>query len=255
MKLWLTDLKRTALVAGIAAVLGLAYPVRNAIRSLGTVFPNLKGYAVPVVVVALIVGLLVIAIPLVFLFALYRDDAALRISKRLRHLALLAAVVSGLEASLQLFERIRFLHSDWSQIQRLGGATYVLSSSLGLFSQVTYILFLVAIFHHTSDGLETGVRVSRLLGQVAKLAVVVWSLVLLGIIAAGIYWSIEYPYFQNLAQHNGRELTPLGKDLLQRMRALLQQACLIVPPLIVWKSQRFQSGIADVRAGSIEPLT
>ena len=85
----LTDLKRTALVAGIAAVLGLAYPVRNAIRSLGTVFPNLKGYAVPVVVVALIVGLLVIAIPLVFLFALYRDDAVLRISKRLRHLALL----------------------------------------------------------------------------------------------------------------------------------------------------------------------
>jgi hypothetical protein len=231
-------------------VLGAAYPVRNAIRSLGTVFPYL-----PLAIVTSMVGLLGIAIPLVFLFALYRDDATLRISKRLRQLALLAAVVSGLEASLQLFERIRFLHSDWSQIQRLGGAAYVLSSSLDLLAQVAYILFLVAMFRHASDGLGTGLRGSRLLGQVAKLAVVVWSVVLLGIIAAGIYWSIEYPYFQNLARQNGREPQALGTDLLHRMRALLQQACLMVPPLIVWKSQRLRSGIADISVESIEPLT
>jgi hypothetical protein len=251
MKSRLTDLRGTALVAGIAMVLGAAYPIGNAIRSTAVRLTHPPWYFMPVTIALL----LVVAIPPVFLFILYFSDITLRPSRRLRHLALLAAIVSGLEASLQLFERIRSLHSDWSQIQRVGSATYALTTLLILLSQVAYILFLVAIFHHTTDELETGVRGSRLLDSVAKLVVAVWSLVLLGIIAGGVYWSIEYPYFQNLARQNGRELPSLGLDLFQRTRIFFQQACLMVLPLIVWKSQRFGSGIAGVRLESIEPLT
>ncbi len=87
-------------------------------------------------ILAIVLSFLVIAIPFVFLFVLYRSDATLRISKHLRHLAFVAAVVSGIEGVPYLFTWIRSLLHDPRAIGIINGA-------LGWLSAVAYILFLI----------------------------------------------------------------------------------------------------------------
>jgi hypothetical protein len=165
----------------------------------------------------------------------------LRISSNLRCLALFAAVATALDLLWYLFRWIQSLQF-LSQFQQPSAGS-VIALTLTFPTEVAYILFLIAIFRHTRNSPRSDTDDDRLLRWVAKISVVFWSLVLVGILGAAIYVAVEY---QELAHQFGREMPSLGSELLERARIFLQMACLMVPPYIVHKSLRLNHGIVDV---------
>jgi hypothetical protein len=225
MASWFTDLRKTALVALVTTILGGAYPAWNTIRPAMTLLGRFPWYlTLPLAVFSLFATL-----PFIFLFALYRSDATFRISKRLRSVALATAVVFGFDEALYISRWIRSFSHDQNAID-------VIVSGLGLLSAVAYVLLLTAIFRYR-DALNAAGN-ARLLLRVSQMTVVVWSLVLLGIVAGGVYLATQYPYFTDVAQQSGRTLPPLRQEILERLRILLQQAYVLVPPYIIYRSLR-----------------
>jgi hypothetical protein len=239
MSAWLTDIKKTALVAAIAMVSGSVYPLRGTLQTASASLTRIPWFFFPLLGIATI---LVAGIPLGFLFVLYRSKVELRISSNLRGLALFAASANALNLLWYLFRWIRSL-KFLSQFQQPSAGS-VIALMLTLLTEVAYILFLIAIFRHTRNSLHSDTDDDRLLRWVAKISVAFWSLVLVGIVGAAIYWAVEYPYYRGLAHQFGREIPSLGSDLVERARIFLQMACLMVPPYIVHRSLRLNHGIS-----------
>jgi hypothetical protein len=255
---WLTDIRKTALVALIAAVFGAAYPLGIAIRTDRSALANFSRtffrmrdipfYFFPLFALALVLMIFALAVTFGFPVALYRSKAALLIPIRLRRLALLAAVASTLDWLWHLFPWIRFY---WTQFPK----RYVLASvsvfTFEQLSEVAYILFLVAIFRHRNDSGVLDARDGRNLRRFAKSAVVFWSIVLAGIVVGAVTFEFEYPHFQNLARQSGRAIPSLQSELAERARYFLQFALLWVPPFIVYRSLRANREVAEITAESI----
>ena len=238
MSAWLTDIRKTALVAAIAMVVGSVYALRTTLQTAPASLTRIPWFFFPLVG---IVTILVAAIPLSFLVVLYRSNVELRISSNLRCLALFAAAATALDLLRYLLRWIQSLQF-LSQFQQ-PSARSVIAFTLTLLAEIAYILFLVAIFRHTNNPLLSDAHDGRLLRWVAKISVVFWSLVLVGILGAAIYVAVEY---QELSHQFGREMPSLGSELLERARIFLQMACLMVPPYIVHRSLRLNYGIVDV---------
>ena len=241
MGAWLTDIKKTALVAAVAMVIGSVYPLKATLQAASASLTRIPWFFFPLLGIATI---LVGGIPLGFLFVLYRSKVELRISSSLRDLALFAASANALNLLWYLFQWIRSL-KFLSQFQQLSAGS-VIALMLTLLAEVAYILFLIAIFRHTRNSLRSHTDEGRLHRRVARISVVFWSLVLVGIVGAAIYWVVEYPYYRGLAHQFGREIPSLGSELLERAWIFLQMANLMVPPYIVHKSLRFSRGIVNV---------
>lgn len=243
MSAWLTDIRKTALVAAISALGPLAYPVGAlpAILGRGPWFIDLPFALLFVLFIAIYIG---------FLVVLYRSDVPLRISKQLRYLALAAAAASS---AYLLWHPIRGLQLYWAQIQHPNAVSGV--RALDLLGAVADTLFLIAIFRHADESSASDTRHSGLLRRMATISVVFWSLGLIGIVAGAIYSMVEYPYFQGLARYYGREefLPSLTSDLLGRARAFYLVAQLWVPPFIIYRSLRAKREVAEIPPESVSP--
>jgi hypothetical protein len=246
MSAWLTDIRKTALVAAGGAVAASVIPARPAIQSIAATSKSAPWFTFPILG---LFGLLFVTITLGFPMVLWRSHVPLRISVRLRYVALLAATINTLMILWSVFRWARFywLRSQWPTPI---SATEIMLDSLGA---AAYIFFLVAIFRHKDESPVSDPPVSRLLRGITKISIVVLSLVLIGIVAAAIYWTVEYPYYQGLARLYGREksLPSLSSDLRGRARAFLLAALLWVPPFIIHRSLRVKRGVADVPAESV----
>lgn len=259
MKPWLTDIRKTALVALVAAVFGAAYPLGIGLRSVRSALANgswfffrvrdIPWYFFPLFALPLVLLILGVAVSLGFPVALYRSKLDLRISIRLRRLALLAAVASILDWLWHLFPWLQFY---WTQFPQHGALASVTVFTFEQLSAVAYILFLIAIFRHPNDSSVPDTRDDRFLRRFAKISAVFWSLVLFGILAAAIYFMIEYPHFRELARLNGREafLPSLASDLAGRARAFLVFALFWVPPFVIHRSLRAKRGVVELPSES-----
>jgi hypothetical protein len=105
-----------------------------------------------------------------FYIALFRNEGSLRFPKRLRLLALLAALTTGVIAIAGLPDWIKSLSHYWAAMDasRLEDRRHKrfdfmrdprtianLSTLLGEFSNIAYVLLLIAIFRQHGDQLET----------------------------------------------------------------------------------------------------
>jgi hypothetical protein len=253
MGTWLTDIRKTALVALVAAVFGAAYPLGTFIRTARSALANgswfffrvrdIPWYFFPMF--ALIFALMIFCVAASFGFpvALYRSKVELRISIRLRHLALLAASVSTLNLLWHLYPWLQFY---WTQFPQRGAMASVTVFTFEQLSGVAYILFLIAIFRHPDESSVSDTRDGRLLRRFAKISVVFWSLVLVGVAVGAVSWAFEYPHFQELARQSGRQLPSLRSELSDRARYFLDAALLMVPPYIVHRSLRAKREVAEI---------
>jgi hypothetical protein len=249
--LWVTDIRKTALITCIAVSLSVPIPLWNAgqkIAAVESTHPQWNWWTIPMIVL----GSLFAAIMPVFYFALYRNEGALRFSKRLRVLSLAAALVFGTIVAAGLPEWIGSVGAYWRTIQRLdwsGGATSILTAArdsralgqisnlLSEFSNLACMLVLVAFFRKATGESKLDTPISRLLRLVTKVAVIAWGLWLLfNVVRLPI---VAFHDFQLLDSRSvlGPRAAPFGR-VLEEIRSLAGQACLFAAPYIVYKSQR-----------------
>jgi hypothetical protein len=260
----LVDIRRIALIACIAAVLGVLIPVWNAMQTMipiGTTLPLWKLWLVPLLMLMCIS----VAIMPAFYFALYRNEGTLRLPKRLRSLSLAAAITFGTIIAVDLTRWIGTLGPYWTTLKmldwRAGAVTVVIavrnprtislvSSLLGEFSNIAFILLLTAFFRQAGDESCQDVPTSKLLTLVTKVAVIAWGLVVAGLIVGLVL--TPYDYFQLLRNTLpfGRTPPPLWPLMLQAVRRLLEQACLFTAPYVVYRSWR---GSAESPESAIQP--
>jgi hypothetical protein len=250
---WFANLKRSALVACIGAILGLILPFLNLIQTteaISTTNAVWRWTRIPVVV---FVSLFTAILP-IFYYALYREGRILRIPKRLRLLALLGAFTDSVIMVAALPQWIGPLSDYWQVIKTLdwktGAASLTtlvrdprtltqLSTALGAFATVAYILLLIAIFCQQNDDLwDAGVPNSRLLDRATKVAVVAWGLVLVVVLIGLVITPYTFSTLRKYALQIGRTTPAFGDLFFRQLRTLLQQASLFAAPYIVYKSQR-----------------
>jgi len=206
--------------------------------------------------------LLFIAIIPAFYFALYRSEGALPVPKRLRLLAIATAFAVGTIAIVGLPAWIKSFGLYWAAMTTLDwrmGATSVLilardprtivqiSTLFAEFSNIAYILLLVAIFRQESDLLEIDVPISRQLNRVAKVAVIAWGIVLAAVLVGLALTPYSFFTLRNLALQIGRRPPTFGDLLVERIRNALVQACLFAAPYIIYRSLREHAETAMTR--------
>jgi hypothetical protein len=104
---WLSDVRKSALIAFVAAVLGLLIPLWRLTQQAAGLRSPIWG------AVLIVFGYVFSAIMPVFYFALFRDDGTLRIPKHLRWLVLTTTVVFGLFSAWDLSGRIEPFRYYW----------------------------------------------------------------------------------------------------------------------------------------------
>lgn len=188
-----------------------------------------------------------------FYFALYRNQSALRIPKRLRLLALLAAFIISGFVVIELPNWIRSLSQYGAAISTLdwrAGATTVLifvqdprtigqlSTVFAEFANIAYVLLLIALFRQQSDPPDTEAPTSRLLNRATKAAVIASGLIVFAVLLVLLLTPYTFYTLRKYALQIGRT-PPAFLDLfLRQLRTTLQQACLFAAPYIVYRSQR-----------------
>ena len=266
---WFTDLKGIALTACVTGLLSLPLPAWNAIQTITAATSPTNAFwrlaGIPVLVLTILFSAI---IPL-FYFALYRNEAMLYFPKRLRLLALIAAVTFVVIVLTTLPAWIRSLAAyfgalaafDW----RMGAASVLvfvrdprtigqLSKLLGEASNIACILMLIAIFRCANEPLEADIPVSKLLRDMTKVAVISWGLVVAFLVLRVI--AMPYVFFQlrTYAFQIGRTPPQLWVMMAEAVRTLLIQACLFAGPYIVYRSQRERIGsLVDFESGP-EPI-
>jgi len=138
----------------------------------------------------------------VFYFTLYRNRGVLHYSKHLRRLGLMAALVFGAMVAIGLPDRIE--------------SPRPLAAALDLFSNLAYILFLIALFRQADAEPSSGTSVSRPLRVAAKVVVIVDGLWV-------AYNAVQFP-------------AHLQTGAWQSTRTLLNQVCLFIGPYIVYRA-------------------
>jgi hypothetical protein len=187
------------------------------------------------------------AIVPVFYFALYCNEGTLHVPKRLRLLSLGAALTVGVMGALALPEWLRSVGPYWGAMKMLDwriGATSILAAAreprtisffstlVGEFSNLAYVVLLIALFRHGSDESYTDVPVSRLLSFVTKLAVITLGLFI--VVEVGL---IPYAYFQLRREALQLGQAPPGLDNSEATRALFSAVLLFIAPYVVYKSR------------------
>ena len=221
-------LRKAALIAFVAAVLSLPLPAWNAIaqttEAIGPAHPGWIWLLIPVAILALTVTATMPA----FCLALYRNEGALHLPKSLRLFGLASAIALAGVVALDSVDWIRSfgVHLTMSHV----------SSLLGEFSNLAFVMLLAAFFGHTDIKTYNGAPVSRFLTLTTKAAMIAWAVLLVGFLLGLVL--TPYGYFQLLrdASPTGRTLPPLAPLMIQAVRRLVVLACLFTAPYIVYMS-------------------
>jgi len=255
---WLSDVRKSALVVFVAAVLALLMPLWRLAQQAGGLRSTIWG------AVLIVFGYVFSAIMPVFYFALFRDEGTLRIPQHLRWLVLATAVVFGLFLAWDLSGRIGPFRYHWKAMATAdwgSGSTAVLgfvrdprtinqvANLLGECSDLAYVLLLVAFFRQSDreSVAKMDVPVSGFLRLVTKAAVVAYGIwIAFNVVRlAGI--PFLHSYLQSTAFTTRLTLEPLGHWMLEAAQMLLTQACLFVAPYVVYNSWlRYDEGPDEV---------
>ena len=251
MTAWCTDLRKTALIVFVASLLSLLIPMWNMTQQMSDLEsrnPDSRWWMISATVV---LCLYTATLP-AFYFVLSRNDGALRFPKRLRLLALVAALTTGVIVVAGLLDWIRSLGSylaspmfDWSvgarnilTLVRDPRTIGQLSTLLGELANIALVLILVAVFRWGGEPRETDVPVSKLLRVMTKVAVISWGLVVAFCVIRLISMPFLFIQFRDAALKIGRKPPLLGNLMAEATRTLLSQACLLAVPYIVYRSQQ-----------------
>jgi hypothetical protein len=188
------------------------------------------------------------ALPPVYFFVLYRNQATLRIPHRLQRLARAAAFVFGIIVVEGLVEWIKssgpYLQStgmlDWT----IGAASVraaqedprtvgQLSNFFGELSDLAVILVLIALHRHLEEESNTEVPLWEPLRVVTKTAVSIGALVLAFCVLRLVVTPYGYYVTREYALKIGRTPPPLSQMLTESIRALLTAACVFTAPYII----------------------
>jgi hypothetical protein len=228
------DVRKAALIACIAAVLGLLIPVWNSthqVLAIESARPQLW-WAIPMIV---LLDLFAAILPL-FYFALYRNEGALQFPKDLRLLALAAGLALstitavGLPGWIASFRSTSVMPSV-REVWTIGDT----STLLGAFSNLAGILLLITFSRQGVNELH-GPSLSRLLVTVTRVAVITWGFWVAFNVLRWFLTPYTYVQLRNYAQQIGRISPSFAYVVGDASRTLVTQACLLAAPYIVWRA-------------------
>lgn len=233
------DVKRAALVACIAAVLGVAIPMWNYTRQVLALESNIGKLGA---VAAILAGYVFTAIVPLFCFALYRNEGDLLVPRDTRWMTMTAAAVIGMlsvtamPAWIASFQRESVLHSavrPWTV-----GDT---STTLGWIANLAGILLLAALFRLAGDGSpERVVAVSKLLRLLTRIAVIAGGIVAVGCVVglAATPWVYSYVRDRSLEAGYSNTRWTFSRLAVDRGRTALTVISVYVAPFVVWLGSR-----------------
>ena len=214
----LRDVRRAALFACIATVLGMAVPIWNSARQILALESRIGQMGAIAAIVA--ISLFTAIVPL-FYFALYRDMGDLPVPGSTRWLAMTAAVtiliviLAAIPGWIESFRSESVLDGT-ARPWTIGDTC----SLLGAVKCVADILLLVALFRLAGAVSEKGVAVSKLLRVLTRVAVIA------GGIAAvwWVMWVVATPW--------------VYLDVRDRIRMAIMLMCGYVAPFLAWRGSR-----------------
>ncbi len=235
MRAWLTDLRKTALLAAIGFVAGIAPVINPAYWSRQLAYWKSllqhPGYANYAFAAMILVGLGYLALFLGFLIALGGGGVVPRIPARLRHLTWAVATVS---AALWVVPWSGSILNP-ARLVGLKSLEVVIRLVVGLAGDITWVLFLVALARYRSDG-ERSESPGGPLRVFARVGTITGGIILAGIVLGAVAFAFQYPSFKALAFENLRDIEPLGSVLLERLRFLLLFATQFAPFFVIDRS-------------------
>jgi hypothetical protein len=244
------DIRNAALLTCVTGVLSLLLPMWNnaqRMAELESAYPRWW-----IIIESVTVALFIAILPL-FYFALYRNKGTLRFSRRLRLLALTAALALGINLAVRLPQWIGSLGQVEARSvltpQREPWTVREVSGALNILSNAACVLMMVTVYRQTSDEPHSFVPVSKLLRVMTKTAVIAWGIwVAFNLVRVAL---IPYGYAvtRNYALGIGRTPPSFRDFVAEPALALLSQAGLFAGPYIIW------CGSSQPKTGfpSIEP--
>ncbi len=244
--LWLTDIRKAALIASVTATLSVLMPAWYAVRTVLLIESN---HSWTILLIPLIWCFT--AILPVFYLALYRNEDLPEFPKSLRVLSLAAAIVLGVETVAGLPRWIGSLGSYWTAIRMLDwrpgavtildavrepGTSVQLGALLNMLSTLAYIGLLIAFSREERTASSEDIPVSRLLAVTTKIAVIGWGLFVAGSLVRLMFMPYVYHEIRDLAIQIGRTPPGAGNLIMDAVRTLLVQACLFTAPYVVYRS-------------------
>ena len=246
------DIRRAALITCMAGVLSLLMPAWNAaqrVAALESTHP--RWWIIPVAVM----GALFTAILPVFYFALYRNRGTLRFSRRLRLLALTAALALGINVALGLPGWIGSLgqvgdRSVLTPERELWTVAYV-SGFFTVLSNAACAFMMVTVYRQRRDESDSFAPVSKLLRVMTNAAVIAWGIWVAFNVVQLVLTPYTYAVLRRVSLQIGRTPPPFHDIVAEATRTLLSQAGLFAGPYIIWR------GGSQPKSGfpSIEPRT
>ena len=255
------SLRRTALIAAIGLGLVRAHWIAVQIQAL---IMDFRWIYVPMTL-----GNFLFMLPFpVLLVILYRSDATLAVSARLKLATLATALIQGiLITAPNVYGWILMLRQDWHEIQSFGGATEIDNfwawqhltakaggltwSTVELFAQMAVILFLVALLRYRNQPPESGVHQSHLLREMAALATITGGLGVILSIGRQVYAAVEFSKHQNEWAWFGG--STLGQFVVRNSLSTIPEVCLMIAAYIVYRSQRVRQ-VHDNAADKVSPV-
>jgi hypothetical protein len=246
-RVWFLDLRKASLAAFILTVLALAGPLWTYLRTILGTGPA-RPHMPPLAIAVLAVGLLCLPILPLFYFALYRDGFGLPVSARLRALSLAAAIVLSALVAMQLAATLApgpggsvltGAESSWTAVR--------LFTLLAGVAEYGAVFPLLALWRRPDDDSEPvpPTKFVRVTTQVAVAVFGAW-------VAFNLMRLVLIPLTQSLVRdaylQAGRTPPGFGEIVAEALRALLEQACLLAAPYVVWRAGR-----EGERAGRAEP--
>ena len=257
------SLRRTALIAAIGLGLVRAHWIAFQIQALFTVTDFRWLY-----VVATICNFLFMLPFPVLLVILYRSDATLAVSARLKLAALATALIQGmLVTGPNVYGWILMLRQAWNEMQAFGLATqadnfwawfHETSTAwgetwrlIGLFAQLAFMLFLIALFRYRNQPPESGVRQSYLLREAAALATITGGLAVILNLGRQVYAALEF-----INHHNDWSFgeSTLGQLVVRNALSIVPEVCWMIAAYIVCLSQPIRH-IHDCAADKTSPVS
>jgi hypothetical protein len=191
----------------------------------------------------MVTALLVTGIMPVFLYALYRNEGTLRISKRLGILALAAACVRGLQVAWGLPAVIKYAGPrrgasvlDPQQPWTVGQ----LVPLLGQIGNVAFMLLLISIYRESDRDPAAEVPSSQFLRATTVIASVAWGAWLAFNVFRLAATPFSYSIFRDVALRSGMQPPGLWKLTGGVVNTLLSQACYFVAPFVVYRSLKWR---------------
>jgi hypothetical protein len=268
MTIWFTDIRRVALIAFVLSVVSSLIALRDITRKLSDIaFTHPQ--ATLWIASGTVLVYLVAAILSAFYFALYRDTGILHFPKRLRLLALAAALASGVILVTGLPAWIGSLANfitasslEWSTgaasvsaLARDPATMYQLTALVGEFASVAQILLLIAFFRLEGNPSTADTPTSSFLRWTTKVTVIVWALVMAAALVRLAAVPISFPQIRELAMKAGRT-PPLFADLMgDAARFFVSEFSLFAAPYIVYRSWSARSKNPEANAQDAVQVT